>query len=337
VISTTGDLYRWHLALAAGTVLSAAEREKFQAPHISEGRNTPSRYAYGWSINAAPDGTRIASHTGGNGVFETDFRRYLDDRTVLVASSNRADYSAVSVAGHLESRLFGQPDPEPPEPIRLAPEELRRCAGLYALSSGERLRARAVAGGLEIVAEAPATLGLLLATQDAEERELMAGRDQKVADALAGAERGDFAALADLYGAPADRVQRPFRATVNLFAHQLGPWTGSAVLGSSSIGGYPYTYARLDFAHGSRLAQYRWDGPTVGTVRFPAEPLAYRFLPVRRATPAGERSLSFGAYDVRTGAVLDLRCRLPSSGQALSLEIATPAGRVPLVWAGSGT
>jgi CubicO group peptidase (beta-lactamase class C family) len=335
VISTTGDLYRWHLALAAGTVLSAAEREKYQAPHISEGPSTPSRYAYGWSITTAPDGSHMASHTGGNGVFETDFRRYLDDRMVLVASSNRADYSAVAVAGHLENLLFGQPDPRPPEPIRLPPEPLRRCAGVYALASGERLRVSAGGGGLRVAAEAPATFGLLLATQDADERELMAERDQKVAAALAGGRRSDFTALADLFGAPAERVARPFRATMNLFAHRLGAWTGSTVLGSSSIGGYPYTYARLSFEHGTRLAQYRWDGPTVGTVRFPAEPLAYLFLPARSAAAPEAGVLSFGAYDVRTGAVQSLRCLLPPSGQALSLAVETPAGRVPLLWAGA--
>jgi CubicO group peptidase (beta-lactamase class C family) len=339
VISTTGDLYRWHLALAAGTVLSAAEREKYQTPHISEGPSTPSHYAYGWSITAAPDGSRLASHTGGNGVFETDFRRYLDDRMVLVASSNRADYSAVAVAGHLENLLFGQPDPRPPEPVRLPPEQLRRCAGVYTLASGERLRVRAADGGLRITADAPATLGMLLATQDADERELMAGRDQKVGAALAGAMHADFTALADLFGAPAERVARPFHATMNLFVHQLGAWTGSSVLGSSSIGGYPYTYARLNFEHGTRLAQYRWDGPTVGTVRFPAEPLAYLFLPEHRAWPPGalgapgDGALAFGAYDARTGAVQSLRCLLPPSGQALSLEVETPAARVPLLWA----
>jgi CubicO group peptidase (beta-lactamase class C family) len=333
VISTTGDLYRWHLALAAGTVLSAAEREKFQTPHISEGPATPSRYAYGWSITTAPDGSRLASHTGGNGVFETDFRRYLDDRMVLVASSNRADYSAVAVAGHLESLLFGQPDPPPPDPIRLPPGPLRRCAGAYALATGERIEVRAAGGGLRVTAEDPATLGLLLAAQDADERELMDGRDKKVAAALAGAQRGDFTALADLFGAPAERVARPFRATMNLFTHQLGAWTGTAILGSSSIGGYPYTYARLRFEHGTRLAQYRWDGPTVGTVRFPAEPLPYLFLPERRAAAPADGALSFGAYDVRTGAVQRLRCLLPPSGQALSLVVDTPAGRVPLLWA----
>lgn len=330
VISSTGDLYRWDRALAAGGVLTAAERAKFQSPHISEGRNTPSRYAYGWSITTAPDGSRLASHTGGNGVFETDFRRYLDDEMVLVASSNRADYSAVAVAGHLENRLFGQPDPTPVDPVRLAPAELRRCAGSYAMAGGERLHVRAAAGGLAVTASGPATFGLLLATQDAEERGLMAERDRRVGAALAAARGQDFAPLADLYGAPAEHVARPFRATINLFVHQLGAWTGSSVLGSASLGGYPYTYARLDFAHGSRLAQYRWDGPTVGLLRFPAEPQGELFLPAR----AG----AFGAYDVRTGALQGLRCVLPPSGlagRASSIEVDTPAGSVPLSWAGA--
>src|SRR5205807_2210106 len=113
VLSTTRDLYRWHLALAGGAVLSAAARQKLFSPNLSEGTHTPSHYAYGWSIAPGPTGGRVASHTGGNGVFDTDFRRYLDDGAVLIAASNHADFSAVAVAAHLENRLFGLPDADP--------------------------------------------------------------------------------------------------------------------------------------------------------------------------------------------------------------------------------
>jgi CubicO group peptidase (beta-lactamase class C family) len=369
VLSTTGDLYLWHAALTGDGVLSRGEREKILTPYVSEGRHTPSRYGYGWSINSAPDGSRMASHTGGNGVFETDFRRYLDNQEVLIASSNHADYSAVSVAGHLEDRLFAQPDPEPPSPAALAPDELRRCAGRYLLAGGETLAAAAGGGGLRLTASGPAGLDLLLAGQSAEERALMKDREDRVREALAGARRGDFTALADLIGLPVERVRRPFRATMNLFEHQLGAWSGDTVLGSASLGGYPYTYARLVFAGGSRLVRYRWTGPTVETVRYPDAALATLFLPEqgggagggvlpRGTAPAGGGppapavapaaagggdapavNLRFGTYDVRTGAVAHLRCNLPppaAGGVAASLVFTTPAGEVAVLRGGGG-
>src|ERR1700674_5355717 len=165
-LSTRGDLYRWHLALGGDRVLSRPEREKLVTPYVREGLHSPSRYAYGWSIAPGPTGGRVASHTGGNGIFDTDVRRYLDDAAVLLASANRTDFSAVTVGPHLENRLFGLPDPEPPATASLDSARLRRCAGIYVLAGGERLRAAVARGGLRISAEGPAGLALLLAAQD---------------------------------------------------------------------------------------------------------------------------------------------------------------------------
>ncbi len=345
VLSTTGDLYLWHLALTGDTVLSAAERRKIVTPYVREGPNTPSRYGYGWSMLHGPSGSRLASHTGGNGVFETDVRRYLDDQVVLVASSNKADFSAVSMGPHLESRYFHEPDPQPPLPIHLDPELLRRCAGRFALPSGEQLRLT-VAGpqagqghaqghGLQVWADGPQGLALLLEGQDDEEQDLMKMRSQKVQDAIQGAGHGDYEPLATLFGLPADQVAKPFQATIRLFEHLLGPWTGGRVIGSTSIGGYPYTYAHLTFQRGERLAQYRWTGPTAETVRFPDHPTGYLYLPERLSGATNSpQTIRFGAFDVRTSAIQHLRINLPAKGAPLSLIVETHHGDVPVVWAG---
>ncbi len=330
VLSTTGDLYRWHLALAGDRVLPRAEREKLITPYVAEGRHTPSHYAYGWSIASAPDGTRVASHTGGNGVFDTDVRRYLDDQSVLVASSNRADFSAVATAPHLENRLFGKPDPEPPALASLDPERLARCAGTYQLAGGERLRAAAGGGGLRITTEGPEGLALLLGGEDDDERQLMQERGAKVEAALAGARRGDFGPMADLFGAPVTEIEPPFRRAMRRFGRDLGALTGAAVLGSSSFQGYAFTYARLTFERGSRLVQYRWEGPTVEVARYPDQPAPQLFMPERRGPAGAEEggAVHFGAYDVRTGAVERFRVNLPAKGPALALVMETRAGDV---------
>jgi CubicO group peptidase (beta-lactamase class C family) len=327
VLSTTGDLYRWHLALSGDRVLSRPEREKLVTPYVREGHATPSRYAYGWSIVPGPTGGRVASHTGGNGVFDTDVLRYLDDDAVIVASSNRTDFSAVTVAPHLENRLFGLPDPEPPATASLDSARLRRCAGTYVLAGGERLLAVAAGDGLRISAEGPAGLALLLAGQDDEERQRMRDRGEKVDAALAGARRGDFAPLADLFGLEVEQVEPRFRKVMRQFERELGAWTGHTVLGSASAVGYPFTYARLTFERGTRLAQYRWEGPTVEVARYPAAPTAQRYLPERRAAGPQENGVAhFVTYDLRTGAVQRLRVNLPGRGPALALVVETPAG-----------
>jgi CubicO group peptidase (beta-lactamase class C family) len=351
VLSTTGDLYRWHLALAGDTVLSAAERAKLQEPHVREGPNADARYAYGWYVAQADDGTRLISHTGGNGAFDTDVRRYLDDQVVLIASSNHAAFSAVAMTPHLESRIFGKPDPEPPAPRHLAPAELARCAGTYRLAAGDTLRVSVAdphSGGLLVAADSPAGFALLLAGQSQDDQDILDERADKVSAALVGAQHGDYKPLATLIGLPIASVETPFRATLNLFQHQLGNWTGATVLGSISTNGDPYTYARFTFEHGTRLAQYRWGGPTVETVRFPDRPLGYLYLPVAAPPPdpapaqapaakTAESSVHFAAYDVHTGIVRRLRCALPAAqgqGPPIALYVATPQGEVAAAWSG---
>jgi CubicO group peptidase (beta-lactamase class C family) len=332
VLSTTGDMYRWHLALGGDRVLSRPEREKLLTPYVPEGHSTPSRYAYGWSIAPGPNGGRVASHTGGNGIFDTDVRRYLDDQAFLIASSNRTDFSAVAVAAHLENRLFGLPDPDPPATATLDPARLRACAGVYLLAGGERLRAAVAGDGLRVSAEGPTGLDLLLAGQDDEERQKMRDRGEKVAAALAGARQGDFEPLADLFGLPVGQVEAPFRQTMRQLERELGAWTGAVILGSQSVAGYPFTYARLTFERGTRLAQYRWEGPTVEVARYPAQPAGHLYLPEQRAAGPLANGVNgvahFATYDMRTGAVQRLRINLAARGPALALVLETPAGDV---------
>jgi CubicO group peptidase (beta-lactamase class C family) len=135
ILSTTGDLYRWHLALAGDTVLARPQRDKYVTPYVSEGRWAGTDYAYGWSIGKSPTGKREISHIGGNGYFESDFRRYVGDDAVIILSGNSFDYSALALGDHLENRIFGLPDPEPPAVSGLP--------GVAAASGGEAAAASA--------------------------------------------------------------------------------------------------------------------------------------------------------------------------------------------------
>ena len=143
ILTTTGDFYRWHVALQGDAVLSKPEREKYQSPKVQEGRGEFPKYAYGWSVSRSPSGSRKLSHVGGNGVFQTDYRRYPEEGAVIAITSNTDDYSAIAVANQLEQRLFGKPAVELPATRPAVAAELRRCAGAYALASGERIEVAA--------------------------------------------------------------------------------------------------------------------------------------------------------------------------------------------------
>jgi CubicO group peptidase (beta-lactamase class C family) len=319
VMSTTGDLYRWHLALRGTSVLAAAERDKAITPYISEGRASHSHYGYGWSITSSPTGTRLISHIGGNGIFEADFRRYLDDEAVIVISSNRADFSALAVSPHVEARLYGQPDPEPPWTGPFVPAAAARCAGDYPLEGGESLRVTAREGRLEVEPSGANGFALLAGAMSREARDNAADHRERVATALAAALKGDEAPFATLVGLEPREANQLLHTSLDPAVGHLGAWQGADVLGDAMVGGHPYTFARFTFARGSRFAAFLWED-TVESLRLGEQAFAMAFLPV-----AGQSAMAtqFAAYEVRDGITLTLRCE---PGPPSRLLLPTPSG-----------
>jgi len=342
ILTSTGDLYRWHLALAGDAVLARPQREKYIRPYVSEGRWAHTDYGYGWSVGKSPTGKLEVSHIGGNGAFESDFRRYLGDDAVIVLSGNSVDYSALAIGDHLENRLFGLPDADPPavaappvDPeVRAAAAVAARCAGTYLLpaaaaagtrgAEAERLRVNvdaapgAPAGRLLIAAEGRQGLTLLLGALGGDDRELVAGRDQDVAAALAAAREGRRQPFAKLMGLEPEAANALLDLHIAALTRQLGPWTGVAALGGAARGGRWFTYARCDFERGARIAELGWAGPTAETLRFLDALPGQRFVP--------ESSGVLAAFDVRTGVVVRAACELPAAGPAAALTLRSGDG-----------
>lgn len=88
ILSTVGDLYKWHLALESEKILSKEAKEKYFAPHIAEQPEAISFYGYGWVNEKTPRGTTLIWHDGGNGYFYADFRRYIDEKVVYIIATN---------------------------------------------------------------------------------------------------------------------------------------------------------------------------------------------------------------------------------------------------------
>ncbi len=90
IISTIGDLYKWHQALLGDDILSPASKEKLFARHVAEDDSGNFFYGYGWVIATTERGTTLITHNGGNGIFFADFRRYIDDDVVIIVMTNDA-------------------------------------------------------------------------------------------------------------------------------------------------------------------------------------------------------------------------------------------------------
>ena len=299
ILTTAGDLYRWHAALQGSAVLSAAERAKYEEPRVPEGSAPYPRYAYGWSVSKSPTGRRELSHVGGNGAFMSDFRRYPDDGAAIVVASNSISYSAIAIADQLERRLFGETVVEPPAVVRMPAEQLRRCAGLYELAAGEILAVTSEQDRLAIAPEGRAGLELLACQPDEKRQHRFAAREGEVAQAMAAALHGDLGPIARILVDSAAAAPR-WRASVARVEAELGPWQSATVLGTRSLGGQVVTDARLTFEKGTRVLDVIWAGPTADGFSIGRSLRPTYFLP---AGPS-----RFVTYDVGTGGIVSLTC-----------------------------
>jgi len=131
--STVDDLLKWDQALYGTQVLSAASKEKMWTPNLSD-------YGYGWFI-ARRFGERCVEHGGGINGFNTMIIRIPEKKLLAVVLANANTGATGSIAAGLLAIALGQP-PELPKTrtrISLAPEDMKRFEGVYALNPDFKL------------------------------------------------------------------------------------------------------------------------------------------------------------------------------------------------------
>ncbi|WP_168194585.1 serine hydrolase [Antarcticibacterium arcticum] len=90
ILSTTGDLYKWHTALTTGSILSPEAIHKFYHPKLRTDETEASYYAYGWDVYQTNRGTTRLWHNGGNNIVYADFRRFIDEGVTLIMLTNQS-------------------------------------------------------------------------------------------------------------------------------------------------------------------------------------------------------------------------------------------------------
>lgn len=111
--STVSDMFRWHLNLDAGRILSPEALEKAYTPYIVEFPDDPEStyYGYGWVLFVTSQGNTLITHNGGNGIFFADILRfpYEDAFIMFMTSTFEFDKEAVTLA-HLLFDMAKEPD-----------------------------------------------------------------------------------------------------------------------------------------------------------------------------------------------------------------------------------
>jgi CubicO group peptidase (beta-lactamase class C family) len=349
--STVGDLYKWHLALQGDTVLSGAAREKYTKPYVAEGPQARSFYAYGWAVFTTPRKTTLVAHNGGNGVFAADFRRYIDEKTVVIAMSN-GEVSAIDVTQALDPVIFGQSFVMPPDVTTLPLEMLTRLAGEYQLMGATGGTTAAVTGGTTTVTGGTSGLqpgsitvsvdrdGLLVTSADPRAFALLnfldppgdarfsdiERRSRTIVEAGA---RGDFGAVREAMGTDRqiERIGQNQGAMWKDRRQRIGEFRSVEVVGGGRGPEGRVVYVRITGERGSEFVQFGWEGGEMMMMR-PLEALpAARLLPTSTLASGASRAqpVEFARFRL-PGRIVRARFEVAPNGVPLSIVLSAEGG-----------
>ena len=287
--TTVYDMLRWARALLTGRVLTPESMKKLWSPWVSEGGGT--FYGYGWSIAKAPDGTKIVTHNGGNGIYFADLAIVPDRGLVAFVMTNviAENRSANSLLEQLGMRfLAGRAYPSIPEIVDLPVGALKAFAGTYRLPGGRGAYRVALDGQTVFIeAEGQTAFALLNSVREAEPGRL--DRLSKLMEGIVAANlKGDFVPLSRAYGgkvAP-ERLRTNWAELMAESEKVRGRVQRFEVLGTARTEDRDETVVRFHCEKGSVDLTYVWDlredGRLLGR--------SARGLTVRmRLYPSGER------------------------------------------------
>lgn len=278
ILSTPGDMYRWHLALLGDSILSKEAKEKYYKPYILT--DAGDYYGYGWGMLTTPRNTKLITHNGGNGIFFADFRRYVDENIVIFAFSNGEIRATQLGNNQLPALVFGENLPMPRKVIALAPAALAKLAGTYRTEAGETLQI-AESNGRLVVSSAGKRLLALLAGLTPAGSPPFARAEERTKRIVEAASKGDYAAVFEAFGRqiPLERVREQEGSAWQQMRENNGEFKGVEIRGSSRQGPAVRVVAQLNFQRGSVSMVYAWDGENIMTIQMMRQPPGSTFFP----------------------------------------------------------
>lgn len=141
IYSTVGDLYKWHVALQQGKILSGAvQKEAYRA--------YKGQYGYGWELDMIY-GKKIVGHGGRMFGFESKMIRIPADDLFVILLNNNSDKPFLNlISRKIMAVLYHQPYTLPEQPVILPEQELKIFTGSYGADEHHIFEVRLINGHL---------------------------------------------------------------------------------------------------------------------------------------------------------------------------------------------
>jgi CubicO group peptidase (beta-lactamase class C family) len=322
ILSTTGDMYKWHLALMGDEVLSEDAKAKLYSAFLND-------YAYGWDVLQTDHGLLI-QHDGasmfGNAA---EIRRYVDAGVVTVAFCN-ADGERVLLQGvrdKIERIVFGEDVELPPAPVRANTEELRKFEARYDIEFGGALDVEVEGDGLRITADGHGAINVLAFPQSDDPAVLHNDLDEKSWMILDAAVRGDYGLLATELGDEGniDKYEDIIETQLARHREETGPIRQVSIFGTvpSSDPDEVMTIVVLRGTKGAELVfRLHWrDDRLAGlSPAISLEPVSMHMVPLS--------ATEFAGYDIVWGRGIRVDFDVDSHQSVRSLTVRTPSGGI---------
>jgi CubicO group peptidase (beta-lactamase class C family) len=187
ILSTTMDMYRWHLALLGNEVLSNDAKEKMYMPALND-------YGYGWDILEREMGLLIQHDGGSSFGCSAELRRYIDARIVTMLFCNQSygrDVLFEPIRDKIEELAFGGDVIFPPAVATPDSETMKAYEGTYLLPDGGELKVQNKGAVLLVGPDGQAAVNAMFNVKEADSAEFakLSGLSEKVFNS---ALSGDF-------------------------------------------------------------------------------------------------------------------------------------------------
>lgn len=236
MVSTVADLFRWHLALQEGKILSEESLEAYSSVQFR--LDERGGEGYGWVVVDEP-GRRFRASAGGNEEIGHNnvMRWQMDDDILLIASSSNDRIKAEDIVPNLARIALDRPFQMPPKIVAVEPTILDGYAGRYALTNDNALIVTRNGNELLLTGEGQAAFDLLFENQ-----------------AAIDVESTQAAVINYLNSSVDPQLQRWKTRT----AQTLGEFKEFKVIGTAAPhgNGEPWTYVSFEFERGNALT--RW-------------------------------------------------------------------------------
>jgi len=290
ILSTSGDMFKWHQALLGESVLSPAAKKKMFTPYLNE-------YGYGWDVLKTPRGT-VIQHNGGSDLGNNaEIRRYMDAGIVTILLCNQFYNGRPlidAVRNQIEKVAFGEDVPLPPAVQPPSSADLKRFEGTYALPTGGSLIATIDENVLRVRASGQDAVLALVFPEGADLNSL--GRLNRTSvRVMEAAVKGDFGPLSEVLAEKErrlDAVREFVKTRVSEERTRTGELQKVEALQTlpSAIQEQAFeTQVIVRGERGNLVFRLIWrDGKNVGIGRLDiVTPVSYPFLPVSDTEFAG--------------------------------------------------